>query len=358
MRVRNPNFENLILVFGKSKSPKYEKALTIADKMKNVSYTEDKRGNIIEVCIPITLTNIELCARIMGLIYRLKSPKLISNGRTVPGRVGGFSCFLHGKKYDDFDNYCAGRLDRCYSYSPTASNLFGCIKLPSNSPAEGWFTFGKFSERDHFVIDKARLETMIKDRSFFCPIYDERLALSRLDSLPGVIDMNTDEDWSLGETVAYNEDFPTIGPIPLEIKNKTFGGAGYLDSSKVEESLEKIKSIIANEETTSRNLDLKTREVYLQVFSYPNCCSQCQKVTGKIFKAKDILQEWEDHRTIPVPVFGCDDPNYGCRCSWNRWLQDIEYIKNGEVAYAIDETTKEERQEWLDANPQLRKIGL
>lgn len=59
------------------------------------------------------------------------------------------------------------------------------------------------------------------------------------------------------------------------------------------------------------------------------------------------LEDREHHdRSMPtIPL------HPSCRCVWNKWLKDLNYIKGGQIEVAIDEKTRNEREEWLKKNP-------
>jgi len=57
-----------------------------------------------------------------------------------------------------------------------------------------------------------------------------------------------------------------------------------------------------------------------------------------------------DHHERSMPTIPLHP---SCRCTWNKWMKDLNYIRGGRIEFAIDEKTRKERNEWLKKNPHI-----
>lgn len=354
VEIKNPNFKNMFVTFGRSQSQNYAEALKLLEDINEMETVGE--GKEVQYRVRITLANIIKCNQLINFICKFRSSRIIINDNEyyLNNYKNAFNCFLNGLKHNNFSKYCSGEYKEPYFDEEVYSNTYGCMFLPDNSRVEGWYTYGYLNENNSFIIDKELLRKKIESYFSLCPIYDRNYALNKLKELPNLIDTRNDSSWETGEIISPH-DKKQVGAIPIEVKKKTLCGAGYLNPDTVQRSLNYLKKKIEEEQKLANYGFREPRKLYFYGLCFPNSCVKCyEALHGKMFEGNELLEKWGNEKVIPIPVLGCKDAL--CRCHFMPLITSIDYFDiNGNINNLDKNNTEsvKEYNEFVSKNPHL-----
>lgn len=192
------NIANVILTFGYSSSPNYEKALSIVKSLPTYSFTGEDRKIIHRATLPIT--EIELIISIYDSIGSWKTSQMLINGKSCTKRdlvYNGLGCFRTRLNVPDKNSYCYG----IHDYE---RNIWGCKKLgmPIYNYGGGWLDYGSFDDKGAWHFDKIRIRTELEfaiKNVELCPVLNRTKIYKALNLIPNSIDPKYDKNWEYVE---------------------------------------------------------------------------------------------------------------------------------------------------------------
>ncbi|MGX9460585.1 zinc ribbon domain-containing protein [Shewanella sp. A14] len=229
---------NVEIMFGKSSSANFGKALEICKKIPSYSTTGEGKQSQYKIALPIT--EVDLIINLFELVGSWKSSQMLINGHTATKKdltYFGVGCYRNRQKAYKPEQFCFG--DKEYE-----ANIWGCKKLnmPVNEWGGGWLDYGEFDQSGvwHFDKDRIRhdLELTLKENEL-CPVLNRKRVLETLENLPNSINPKKDKNWQYRTSYEevngdYKEIAVGIKPVIKRINSYVIGG--FKPSWEMEES--------------------------------------------------------------------------------------------------------------------------
>jgi hypothetical protein len=181
------------VIFGVSKSKKYQSAIEIISKAKIQIDGKMKDGKFKHKAIFTSeKESFSLFQELFEYVKDWKNTEFVINDKLIDMKsVGEITACFGVKMLAKKENYCFGT-------QSSHKNPFGCHKLRLNNGNEPWWSFGHFDSGDVWHIDKRELLAQLKNRAKdtqFCPAFSWKKVMEVYENLPDTIDTNENPNW-------------------------------------------------------------------------------------------------------------------------------------------------------------------
>lgn len=224
---------NLLLQFGKSPSPNYEKALKIARSFGSFKpITAERFFNQIELDFDNFKNNHKNILHLWELISGWKTTSTFINGQEI--NFHSFRFHYEGIVRCQ-DARQRSTMPERHCWNSEKDKGWGCKRLAciarhnmkpysySERNKPFWFEFGHFLTKNEWKIDKDKLRKALKNEAqekhlYFCNIFDFNMVDRSIKALPDVIKLNDSPNWTIRHEV---DDYGNeIEKIPVGIMPK------------------------------------------------------------------------------------------------------------------------------------------
>jgi AAA+ superfamily predicted ATPase len=225
----------LTIQFGRTTSARLQEAIRKAQNLPGFTQRDGERGQAISVAMDVPFANPTLWKEIddlLRIVERWKSTTISLDGKPVPAYSQAtwelaeiISCYAAKQSARSGADYCLG------IETPTSDiTSFGCRFLKGvylrdfGRSGARWYEFGYLSD-DHkrFTTDKKAVEARLRDENrsrlcVSCPAFSWKRVSEAIDSLPGEIDLEKSDKFSL----KFSELDPTR-PVGIRSKARHLG---------------------------------------------------------------------------------------------------------------------------------------
>lgn len=194
-----------VIVFGKSTSVNYQKAVSICKNLPSYEVTGEGKHTVHKVSIE--LTDIELIVNLFDLVGSWKTSQMLIDGEPATKKdlsYYGLGCYRNRQQSFHPEKYC-------YDLDGYRANIWGChyLNMPVEEFSSGWSEMGRFNADGEWIFDKQRIKTALMQAiksAQPCPALDPERVMTMLSNLPSTVNPRTDPLWSYKRNYQYDED--------------------------------------------------------------------------------------------------------------------------------------------------------